>query len=480
MLPLRRFGAPIELDEELSSQVALLEAMFDDPGLTALRRRHKDHPAVRRHDNLVAGRQTPPDEDLERQRLQDLSQGFWDRETWAQKPAARPFWSSTVPEENQARMVENRIEDPQQFEDTTLELFAWGALRIAGIAAELQESEGQPDIRLPGSPQVGWLEVKRIHVGTVPSRARRVLTKANRQIKSVSLDRAGTLYLFVGTTQEAAVFDDATPADVEQYIAEVQRTLGSSADKHVGQVVVGWDDFMVLGHFPDPVMYAFRRRALVLNHANAVSPPTDTDWASIFGFTSTTWVRPSSLSTARPAPLVTSKLVVGDLFQDRNSWVGGIRASHARRVLDSPDGLVEVQLATQGMTVVLATKRIDLTGSPHVMLLIGYRRGDERLTLADGFRLRGSEAELEAWKVDPSTAFDQLLRRYGLPVSIGSEPAQLFHVHHEAPGPLALSVRSADVSRLAIAAFIKSTSELWEADWVYAVDDAAYRRSYRP
>ena len=476
--PLKRFGAPTEIVAELASQVALLEAMFSDPGLADLRRRHIGHPAVRRYDNLLAGREIPYNEDSERTRLQDLSQGLLDRMTWAQNPGVRPFWTNTVLDADQALQVEHRIYDPKQYDDTTLELFVWGALRSDGVAAQLQERDGEPDIHIPGAPEEGWLEIKRIHLGSVPSRARQVLKKANSQIRRVSPTGAGAAYLFIETTADAAAFDDAIPADVGRYVDEIRRTLGSSVNKHLAQVVIGWDDFMVIGHLPDPVMYAVRRRALVLNRANPLAPPPAIDWVRALGFTSVTWIRPAGSSAGRPAALVTDNLVISALFQDRNDWVGGIRASHARRVLESPDGVVEVPLTSEGMSVVLATKRIDMTEPPHVMLLIGFRRQDEPLTLSDGFRLKGSGAELEAWRVDPSIALDELLRRYGLPVSVGSGPAQLFHLHCEGSRPPTLSFPGTDDSQFAIAFFAKSSLGLWEVDWVYAIDDAAYRASY--
>ena len=475
--PARQFGTPTEFENELASQVALLEAMFNDPGLLRLRRRRPNHPAVRRHDGLMEGRQVRFDEDAERRRVQDLAQGFVDRQTWAQNPGVRPFWGTTVPDPEQARQIERRIEDPAHYDDMTLELFVWGGLRYAGLAAELQERDGEPDIRLGSPPDARWVEVKRIHLGTLPTRVPKVLAKANRQIKSVSPGDAGTAYLFIDTAGDVAVFDDTVPAEIDQYVAEVRRVLAGTHDGHVGQVVVGWDDFMVMGHRPDPVLYAVRRRALVLDHGSPVSPHPDTNWVAIFGFTSTMWISSHAPSVAPPPAIATGSLVISQLFQQRNNWAGGIRATHARRVLVSPDGQRVIPLADSGMSVVLVAKRIDLTDPPHLVLLIGYQRDGEPLTLSDGFRLQAPEAELEAWRRDPSRAFDELLRRFALPVSIGPGPAQVFHLHWAGRDP---PVLSGGTSRgpVAIAAVIKYSPPLWQVHWVYAIDDAAYRASY--
>ena len=478
--PLRRFPGSSDIKAELVSQIALLEAMFDDRGLVALRTRHPHHPAVRRYDNLVAGLEVSPDEDVERRRVQDLAQGLVDRATWADDPSVRPFWPTTIPDVSQALHIQRTIDDPEQYDDATLELFVWGAVRLAGIAAELQERDGEPDVRLPGPPQPGWLEVKRIHLGAVPHRARRVLSKASRQIRKVSPDEPGTAYVFIETAGETAAFDDAIPSEVDQYVAEIQRTLGSSDDNHVGRVIVGWDDFMVLGHSPDPTLYAVRRRAMVLKRVSAVTTSRAIDWLRVFGFTTTMWLRPTGPAAGRPKPIVTPTLVVGDLFHDRNNWPGGIRVAHARRVLASPDGVVEVPMAGGDMKAVMVTKRVDATGVSHVILLIGYRRKDGPLTLTDGFRLQGTETELHTYATDPETAFHELLRRFGLPVSIDSGQGQLFHLQVVAKAPLTLSVLDAGNGPFAIAAFIRSSLGLFEATWVYALDDAAYRASYRP
>ncbi len=472
--PDKRFGNPTEFETELASQDALLEAMFDDPGLARLRRRHPNHPAVRRHQRLLEGRNVSSDEDVERRGVQDLAQGMLDRLTWGQEPEARPFWASIVADPRQARQIERRISDPAQYDDTTLELFVWGALRYAGLAAELQERDGEPDSRLEDLRDTRWLEVKRIHLDTLPNRIHKVLLKANRQISKVSPDKAGTVYLFVETAGEAAVFDDALPSDVDRYVVEIRGILASAHHKRVGQVVVGWDDFMVLGHFPEPVLYAVRRRAIVLDHANPVSRPSEADWPAVFGFSVTMWIRPSTPSVTPPCATATKSPGISQLFQDRNNWPGGIRASHARRVLASPDGRLAIPLPGGGMSVVLLTKRIDLADPAHLILLVGYEPDGGELTVCDGFRLRASEAELEAWRHDPSSAFDALLRRFALPISIGPGPAQLFHLHWTGPAEPVLAVHEAPDPHV-IAGFVKYSPPLWHADWVYAIDDAAYR-----
>lgn len=380
-----------------------------------------------------------------------------------------------MPDEAQALQTEKRITNQSQYEDTTLELFAWGALRLAGVPAELQERDGEPDIRISSR----YIEVKRLHLGKRPEQLRNVLMKANKQIKRTSPGTAGTVLLYVETSGEAAAFDDAVPPEIEPYVTAVGRVLGSSHGRHVGQVALSWDDFMVLGHRPDPVLYAIRRRVLVLDHRSPVSPPLGTDWVAVFGFTSTLWIRYTPTSgRVRPQSIATQDLELTELFHQRNDWGGGIRRAHARRVLAQSDGVASIPLRDGGMSVELVTKRIDRVRMPHVMLLIGHRRKDGPLALADGFRLRGSGDRLDAWTRDPRIAFDDLLSRFGVPVSINGGPAQLFHLEWSGSEPPEIVARVQ--GPFAIAAFLRRGTRDYLVEWAYAIDDAAYRATYAP
>ena len=96
--------------------------------------------------------------------------------------------------------------------------------------------------------------------------------------------------MFIETNLAAAAFDDAVPGDVAPFLAEVRRSLGSKDDKHVGQVIVAWDDVMVVCQSPDPTMYVVRRRAHVVSHARAVSEPVLSDGQLTLGQSFLTWI----------------------------------------------------------------------------------------------------------------------------------------------------------------------------------------------
>ena len=471
--PAFKLNGQAEIRSELDAQIDLLAAMFDDAGLSALRRRLPSHPAVTRYDALVALRDSSVSPDTEHGLIKEVAWALMDRSTWAANPSVRPFWETSVPDEPQRVQVLARIRHPEQFDDVMLELYVWGRFRAENFAASLYEVEGQPDIRIAHSDGEVWTEVKRIHLGSAPGRARAVIAKSNSQIKTVSPGRAGILYVFIETELAAAAFDDAIPGDVAPFLAEVRRSLGSKDDKHVGQVIVAWDDVMAIGQSPDPTMYVVRRRAHVVSHAHAVSESIFTNDQLTLGQSFLTWMSyTAAVRSERMNAIVSDGLVISELFRERNAWSGGIRAIHARGVLDRPDGWQETPIGD--MKVVLVTRRVDLARNPHVTLLIGSRGPDGALTLADGYRLRGSEAELEAMKSEPAIAFGELLRRFGLSVRVGAQQGVFIRLATAAsPQPIEVGVEAS--VPYCVSSFVRLGPGHWEASWVFAIDDGRYR-----
>lgn len=471
--PSFKLSGQTEIRTELTVQIELLATMFNDPGLTALRRRNPGHPAVTRHDSLVALRDASTSPDTEHLLVTQLAGAFMDRTTWVPDPTVRPFWEASVPDDAQRVQVLARMLHPEQFDDVMLELYVWGRFKTENLAASLQENEGEPDIRIAHPNGEVWTEVKRIHLGSSQGRARAVIAKSNSQIKTVSPGRAGILYMFIETNVAAAAFDDAVPGDVAPFLAEVRRSLGSKDDKHVGQVIVAWDDVMAIGQSPDPTMYVVRRRAHVVSHAHAVSEPVLSDDQLTLGQSFVTWIsyRPA-VRTERMNAIVSDGLVISEQFRQRNAWSGGIRPIHARGVLERPDGWQETPIGE--MKVVLVTRRIDLGRNPNVTLLMGTRGLDGELTLADGYRLRGSEAELEAMKSTPAMAFGELLRRFGIRVRVGDQHG-LFLRLAEAGAPQPIEIAADENVPFSVSAFVRSQPGRWEASWVFAIDDGRYR-----
>ncbi len=138
---------------------------------------------------------------------------------------------------------------------------------------KLIERDGLPDIRAELSSKETWIEVKRIRVGTTATRVRRVLSKANRQIKNALSEASGVAYLEISQPIQVAALTDELPGDVIACVAEVKRELGSRSSRSIGRVIVAWDSFAILGQPPEMTMFVFRRQTIVLDHPSARSIP---------------------------------------------------------------------------------------------------------------------------------------------------------------------------------------------------------------
>jgi hypothetical protein len=106
---------------ELESWLGLLDAMFDDPGLTRLRAKAPRHPAVRRYDrmtDLALGARLPLD--IEHEIVLDVASMATDHLTWAGAGDAADYWRSLIGDEAKSRMVRGMIADGEQFADTLL------------------------------------------------------------------------------------------------------------------------------------------------------------------------------------------------------------------------------------------------------------------------------------------------------------------------------------------------------------------------
>jgi hypothetical protein len=94
---------------------------------------------------------------------------------------------------------------------------------------------------------------------------RKVISKANEQIRNASATAVGTLYLEVSGPLAATRLTDEIPPEVDRCIAEVRRECGSGHSTSVGRVVVAWDDMTFLGYPPALTKAVFRRRTAVVD-----------------------------------------------------------------------------------------------------------------------------------------------------------------------------------------------------------------------
>src|SRR5438309_935644 len=207
-----------DFQQELRSQAAILEGMFQDPALQALRRRYPKHPAVERYDLLRAfleGGRIAFSKELAL--LRAMAAMMFDRSTWATTPPQDDYWSFVTDPAQRARAKE-LAKDPNQFGDLMAEVFVWGLLVSAGIRTRWVEQPGLPDLALAvGSADDLWADVKHIRLGSAVDRIQDHIAKANRQIKAASA-RAGLVFIHIDRQPERAALDDRTPSDVRSFV----------------------------------------------------------------------------------------------------------------------------------------------------------------------------------------------------------------------------------------------------------------------
>jgi hypothetical protein len=174
---------------------------------------------------------------------------------------------TAIDDQEVLQQLRHRVLDPDQFNDQMAALSCWELLNNKSISARLIEQNGLPDICVT-VPDIGqeWIEVKRIRIGTDPGHARRVIQTANGQIKRVDASGAGSVFLLVERQQKRVFLDHTIPNDIQSYLNEVDRELGSNSSKIVHSVIVAWDDYVLFADSPEKTCCYLRRRSLVRHH----------------------------------------------------------------------------------------------------------------------------------------------------------------------------------------------------------------------
>jgi hypothetical protein len=476
--PVEWLGGQEAVAQGIEAHLQRLVDMFDDAGLESLRRRFPRHPAVRHYDALVdlSNAIQWPDEFESAAAVGTLGLDF---STWAPRPPYDDFWDF-VDADARAWTV-GELRKPDQFEDVMAELFTWGWLRSESFNGRRVNEEGQSDLVIDLDATAWRCEVKRIHVGTPVTRVAQVVAKANSQIKRTDPESAGTLFLSVARSGARAAFDDRIPNDVQPYVDAVREAIRAQ-NRSVAQVIVMWDDVMILGNPPEPVLYAFRRRSVVVEHPGPrVRSPIPSDALNV-GRTATVWIRwtPSRAGAAAPGatplrPIEVGDIAVTELFRRENEVPDGIRARHAIEAYSEPDALARFDL--DGVEIVLATRRIEFGDAPYTLLLLGTRGGPQpTLQLVAGFRLY-LDAERNLWR-EPMAAFETLLERYGLQITLGSHSGRFI------PAAVVDSSEAIRAEGCADGLYVNSHIRVLpngrvEYAWVFALDTTAYREAAR-
>lgn len=479
--PIVRYD-PAGLRDELSRQVANLEAMFDNASLAALAEEHPEHPAVERYSALQHllnhdGSYSP---DEESSLVLMTAGGMVDRSTWAVDPSGGEYWD-IIPDPAAREFVRTRIGLPKFYEDVVSELFYWGWLRSQGFEAYLGEEQGMPDLQVIVGDRATWADVKRIHVGTNPSRIRRDIGKANSQIKQADTEGVGLALIHVDRRGARASLDDRVPSDVRPYVEEAKRELSSDSSKSVAQVVLTWDDYFVISELDQPCLYAVRRRSLVLEHKRARAEPILLSAAWDVGLTTTVWTHYEGRSSSPLASIDAGKVVVTQAFREQNEFTYGVRAGHVVEAFSDPNALIRYKL-DDDYSVVLATRRVNMGRRPHVLLVRAHEPAGKRPETTAGYKLYGTDEELAKIAHDPGLAFRTLLNRFAFPIRVGQQvglfiPREI--VQQPAEGTWPVVGLGSDPDSLTIEAVFRTSEETKTVDvrWAFALDLTAYRRS---
>ena len=480
-------------------ELSMLEDLFDDTGLSKLRVQAPEHPGIKRYDlatSYLTKRQIlqyPDESDM----AVNIGSLVLDRLAQTGGQLDEQLWE-IVGDENARKQIRARLLDPSQFWIQLSVLNCWSLLRSKGLVAELIEATGFPDILVNrGQTNECWLEVKHIQPTTNPTHVRKTIVKANNQIKRAKPDGVGLLFLYFERSAQRAVFDDTPPADVEPYLAAVKRELESGFSKSVSQVIVAWDDHIILGGPPEPTAYFFRRVSKVVEHPAPRASPILASDALTLGRTVMTMIRWSRLPGSKQPRLEPiefdltpkgKKIVVTQQFRQESESHDHIRAAHAIAAMRNPDAVERFDAGdeTSKFAVLLATRRITLGRYPYTLLLFSTERDPETIEIALGFRLYDDEGDPPSIWLHPLDTFLNLLTRFGAPVRVGSQ-VELWIPNART------DLKTNDLSKLvevkigdgesfilnAIVKINKTPQRTADIAWAFAIKSAQYRAHLR-
>lgn len=256
----------------IDDQLFILELVFEDPRLKALRKASPRHPAVERYDLLTQLRsERSYDWSKAEMTAQSLSSMLIDQSTWATASSTDFFIS--IGDDEARLQLRQRLRSQVAFGDAVAELFTHGWLRSEGFAVDLFGAEGLPDLRITRSDSVVWADVKHLRPGSSLGRVRDHIKKANKQIRRVDPDGSGIVFLKLGRPTGATGTSGKPPPDIQPLLDQAIRQLHSGHTRSVALVVAFWDDWLT---FPGPrqVTNALRRQSKILLHPEPRRVPT--------------------------------------------------------------------------------------------------------------------------------------------------------------------------------------------------------------
>ncbi len=468
-----------------------LERLFADPDLIALRAKEPAHPAVVQHAivSLFVGRDTSSarfGEALEID-LFDAAGLFLellvDHQIWN---ASEDFWKLLEDAEIR-QFLTTRLPKPEMYRDVLVELTYWASLRSKGYQASLQEADGLPDLKVETDGAKTWVEAKHIRLGTSPSRLKKLVEKANRQIKSAEPEVAGLVYVHLSRYGQRAERVEGVPNDVQQFVDEARKALSGASFGRIGKIVLSWDKTWmpirpVAAEEPKYVMAA-ARHSMVIEHSKPLLPSALPNSDAKVLNTAIIAFDAKSPRGELP-PYITHDVEVSDLLRSTTERSQGLTPLHLVDIVRDPSEMHRHAIDGGGDEFLLATRLFESEGSrSEVVLVEGIKLRDQRVTLLGAFRLFGRHDQLVEWSSDPTSCFEALLEQFGVPVGAPGIDSQLIHKSLQVPSSDAGAVgfgvdrQISDDDRLVFLGIFRRTAEFLQVHWLHAIDLREYERS---
>lgn len=419
------YSEPSELESEWRELKNFLEDLLDDPDLTETRQRNPRHPAVILHDTttrMIINNRIPATDEL--RRIGPIIRLLLDKGMWMTAgDGATGIRNALDPVVR--RYVIARARQAHTFSDICAELAVWGWLNSRGFDAHLREEDSFPDIEILGHHPF-WIEIKRINSESSLERIRKVLKKANTQLKTANPSHTGAVLVHVDRKVIQEGQNDAIPGDIAARIHEVERTLHSTYCRQIAHVIVSWDE---LGNIKSngsvASIYVARRRSVVLSHRTPrYVAGIDAPRLSL-SMTILSMIDYPGSSLASGDTKITRDLInLSSLIREGFEPPGGIRDEHVITALCEADGISFYELT--GMRLLIATKKIAKRPAPYIMLLIGTQlAGRSQIDVISAYRIYDREQELETLANYPMRAFLTILDRFGVSLTVGSHEGRL-------------------------------------------------------
>lgn len=169
------------------------------------------------------------------------------------------------------KFLTSRLPKAEMCEDVLAELHYWGWLKARGFEATLTEDEGMPDITARGHNVTLHAEVKAIHESSGPDRVRKVIEKANKQIKRTE-EQVGVCAIRYVETIATECEQTSIPQQIQAIIDCISSAMNSNNYKSVSKTIVYWDEYTTRGGHPGWVLLFGIRRSHGIDHANARHP----------------------------------------------------------------------------------------------------------------------------------------------------------------------------------------------------------------